>query len=78
MSHRQDGIVVVEKHGSIEHVDIANSKVDTAVQEAAARGQVISGYETLTPWETVKTFKIATAVCFGMAFSAATDGYQIA
>ena len=45
--------------------------------DAAARGQATSGYEALTPWETVKTFKWATAACFAAAFSAATDGYQI-
>lgn len=45
--------------------------------EAAAKGQGVSGYETLTLWETVKTFKVNTAYCFLVAFSAATDGYQI-
>jgi len=44
---------------------------------AAAVGQAASGYEDLTPWQTVKLFKVATAVCFAAAFSAATDGYQI-
>lgn len=45
--------------------------------EAAAQGQATTGFETLTLWETVKTFRIATLVCFAAAFSAATDGYQI-
>lgn len=45
--------------------------------EAAAKGQGVSGYETLSLWETVKTFKVNTAYCFLVAFSAATDGYQI-
>lgn len=49
---------------------------DIAV-EAAAKGQGVSGYETLSLWDTVKTFKVNTAYCFLMAFSAATDGYQI-
>ncbi|KAM0425875.1 hypothetical protein ACHAPT_008813 [Fusarium lateritium] len=47
------------------------------VLDAAAKGQATSGYESLTAWETVKTFKWAAATCFGAAFSAATDGYQI-
>ncbi|VUC26714.1 unnamed protein product [Clonostachys rosea] len=42
-----------------------------------ARGQAISGYESLSIFETVKTFKMATLICFLAAFSAATDGYQI-
>lgn len=57
------------------HDDVNNPK--DAVVDAAARGQAATGYEKLTPWETVKMFKISTAVCFAAAFSAATDGYQI-
>lgn len=45
--------------------------------EAAAKGQGISGYETLTIWETVMHFKFSSFVCFIVTFSAATDGYQI-
>lgn len=63
-----------------EHVE-AEERVDNPKDvaiDAAARGQAATGYETLTPWETVKTFKKSTAVCFMAAFSAATDGYQIA
>ena len=48
-----------------------------AAADAAMRGQATTGYETLTLWETVKMFKVSTAVCFFAAFSAATDGYQI-
>ncbi|KAF4809032.1 MFS transporter fmqE [Colletotrichum siamense] len=45
--------------------------------DAAAKGQGVSGYETLTLWETFKAFKVCSATCFAVAFSAATDGYQI-
>ncbi|KAE8395038.1 major facilitator superfamily domain-containing protein [Aspergillus alliaceus] len=41
------------------------------------KGQAVSGYERLGVWETIKTFRICTMVCFSMAFSAATDGYQV-
>ncbi|KAE9579552.1 hypothetical protein CGMCC3_g4093 [Colletotrichum fructicola] len=51
-------------------------KGDAAV-DAALRGQTVSGYESLTIWETAKLFKVATISCFVAAFSAATDGYQI-
>jgi len=47
------------------------------IVDAASQGQAVTGYERLTPWETIKTFKVCTAVCFAAAFSAATDGYQI-
>ncbi|KAH7109312.1 putative MFS alpha-glucoside transporter [Dendryphion nanum] len=54
-----------------------NVKSSDAAADAAIRGQAITGYEELTPWKTVKQFKMATAICFAAAFSAATDGYQI-
>ncbi|RDW74636.1 putative MFS alpha-glucoside transporter [Aspergillus mulundensis] len=62
----------------LEHVDTrtAPGKSEAAI-EAANRGQLVTGYEHLTVFETIKTFKLATLVCFAMAFSAATDGYQI-
>lgn len=52
-------------------------KTGHVVAEAIVKGQATSGYEDLTLWETVTTFKVATAACFLAAFSAATDGYQI-
>ena len=45
--------------------------------DAAARGQGTTGYEELSIWQTVKAFKVTSAVCFLAALSAATDGYQI-
>jgi hypothetical protein len=47
-----------------------------SIQDAATRGQGLTGYETLTPWETMKKFKLCTACVFVVAFAAATDGYQ--
>jgi hypothetical protein len=57
----------------VEDIDMSKD----AAANAAIRGQATTGYETLTLWETVKTFKVSTAACFLAAFSAATDGYQI-
>ncbi|KAM0260004.1 hypothetical protein ACHAPA_010450 [Fusarium lateritium] len=66
-----------------------NSKLDDEVGEfhveqafkapgvKVEAGQLSSGYESLSLWQTVKVFKVATAYCFAAAFSAATDGYQI-
>lgn len=45
--------------------------------DAATKGQITTGYEELGALETIKTFKLCTLICFAMAFSAATDGYQI-
>ncbi|KAF5241036.1 hypothetical protein FANTH_9253 [Fusarium anthophilum] len=69
-----------------EHTDIAIEQRETAgdgspakeaFMVAASKGQGLSGYETLSLWETCKAFKVCTAYCFLVAFSAATDGYQI-
>jgi hypothetical protein len=57
--------------------DEGNLKSSDVVADAATQGQAITGFEHLTPWQTVKQFKMATALCFAAAFSAATDGYQI-
>ncbi|KZL80761.1 mfs alpha-glucoside transporter [Colletotrichum incanum] len=65
----------------LEHADNAFEGRDVnpkhASLDAAAKGQGVSGYETLTLWETMKAFKLCSATCFAVAFSAATDGYQI-
>ncbi|KAI1013794.1 hypothetical protein LB503_010531 [Fusarium chuoi] len=55
------------------HVEQAMKASEVKVQA----GQLSSGYESLSLWQTVKVFKVATAYCFAAAFSAATDGYQI-
>ncbi|CEN61033.1 hypothetical protein ASPCAL07702 [Aspergillus calidoustus] len=68
----------VDVPGAVEKEHIEDSiKPREAAADAAAQGQAVSGYEGLSLWETIKTFKIATMVCFAAAFSAATDGYQI-
>ncbi|KAH7137793.1 putative transporter [Dactylonectria macrodidyma] len=48
-----------------------------AVLDAATKGQALTGYETLTPWETFKMFKWCTFYAFVAAFAAGADGYQI-
>jgi hypothetical protein len=48
-----------------------------SAQEAAARGQGVSGYEKLSVLHTIKKFKVNSLVCFLVTLSAATDGYQI-
>jgi hypothetical protein len=60
---------------SAEHRDVVDG--NPLEKEHAASGLGLSGYETLSLWETVKAFKMTTFVCFMMCFSAATDGYQI-
>ncbi|KAJ0290078.1 hypothetical protein Brms1b_000198 [Colletotrichum noveboracense] len=62
-----DDVGLENQHGNPKDVTL----------DAAAKGQGVSGYETLTLWETFKAFKVCSATCFAVAFSAATDGYQI-
>jgi hypothetical protein len=44
---------------------------------AAAIGQKATGYESLSPLETVRTFKMATLYSVLATFAAACDGYQV-
>ncbi|KAL2825990.1 hypothetical protein BDW59DRAFT_179737 [Aspergillus cavernicola] len=70
---------VTKNPRTIEHAETthdAPTKSDAAV-DAATRGQLATGYEHLSDLETIKTFELCTFVCFAIAFSAATDGYQI-
>jgi len=62
---------------SHDHVETA-LKPDDLAAVAVSQGQALSGYEHLTFWETVRTFKMASLVCLLSAFSAGADGYQIA
>jgi hypothetical protein len=64
-------------HFEGDHLEPCDDKAAQVVAETAIKAQATSGYEALTLWQTVTTFKVATAVCFFAAFSAATDGYQI-
>ena len=53
--------------------DATDAKLD-----AFSRGQVATGYETITILQTIKKFKMCFAVCFAATFAGATDGYQSA
>jgi NADH:ubiquinone oxidoreductase subunit F (NADH-binding) len=64
----------------VVHAETVNDDAipnDKALQDAATRGQGLTGYETLTPWETMKKFKACTAYVFIAAIAAGADGYQI-
>ena len=45
--------------------------------EAETRGQVLSGYEDLTVWQTMKAFPMPTFYCVIPSIAAAADGYQV-
>ncbi|ORX34051.1 sugar transporter [Kockovaella imperatae] len=57
----------------------ADATIDSggAKQDAFSRGQVATGFERLTVFQTVAKFKMCFAVCFAATFAGATDGYQI-
>ncbi|CAH0019588.1 unnamed protein product [Clonostachys rhizophaga] len=61
----------------VGHVESIKDPGQVAI-DTVGEGQAATGYETVTLWNTVKTFKIATACCFAAAFSAGADGYQMA
>ncbi|KAF6802055.1 MFS alpha-glucoside [Colletotrichum sojae] len=62
----------------LDRVETGPMKPAEIVSVAIAQGQITSGYETLTLWQTVKKFRLVSFVCFMAALSAATDGYQVA
>jgi hypothetical protein len=65
---------------SVEYIETMGDdalKPSEAVADAVTKGQALSGYEALSPWKTVNTFRLCSFICFAAAFSAATDGYQI-
>jgi hypothetical protein len=59
------------------HVEGRDHSGKNVAYDAETRGQGVSGYETLSAFQTVTKFKIAAFVCFLVTFSAAADGYQI-
>ena len=48
-----------------------------ALQDAEARGQQESGYESLGACATIKKFRRTAMYMFFVTFAAATDGYQV-
>ncbi|KAJ3454845.1 hypothetical protein MRS44_013445 [Fusarium solani] len=65
----------------VDHRETANEAAQAPndiASDAAAKGQGLTGFESLSVWETIKTFKMNCLLCFLVSFSAATDGYQIA
>ncbi|KAJ6027072.1 general substrate transporter [Penicillium canescens] len=79
MTSNIDNKTATEKVAT-EHQDRIETPIKPSeiVTDAVAKGQVTSGYETLSWWQTVRKFKLVSFICFMAAFSAATDGYQVA
>lgn len=67
--------VYANEYPQVEHGIDKNA--NETVNDAYARGQMASGFETMSIPQTVKTFKRAFLICFLATFAAATDGYQI-
>lgn len=70
-----------DKTQDVAHLEgtISNGpeKPANILDDAAAKGQVLSGFEELGAIATIKKFKRAFLFCFMSAFSAACDGYQV-
>ena len=74
-------IAVNDNKQDVAHLEgtISNGpeKPANIVDDAAAKGQVLSGFEELGAIATIKKFRRAFLFCFMSAFSAACDGYQV-
>ena len=73
---KEDGLTGKTTHHHDEQPEAA-LKAGEITADAAAKGQLATGFESLTFWQTIKTFKVATACCVLAAFSAGADGYQL-
>jgi hypothetical protein len=71
----KDAVNIVEYQENVENGAPTTAK--DVVADAADKGQGLTGYESLTWWQTVLKFKISSLVCFMVAISGGTDGYQI-
>ncbi|WVF65283.1 hypothetical protein IAT40_000006 [Kwoniella sp. CBS 6097] len=68
-----------EEKADILHAELPGNEqgVIDAKDDAYQKGQLATGYETLSIPQTAKKFKWAFAYCFLATFAGATDGYQI-
>ncbi|KAH7025669.1 general substrate transporter [Microdochium trichocladiopsis] len=75
---KNDGTVATTQHHEVHNDRLeASLKPDEATADAVAKGQLATGFENMTLWQTISTFKIASACCVLAAFSAGADGYQV-
>ncbi|KAM5341283.1 hypothetical protein ACJ41O_014314 [Fusarium nematophilum] len=72
--------IVKDEKDVAQHHEVADEAAHSPKNlstEAVAKGQGVTGYENLTPWQTIMKFKWNALFCFLVTISAATDGYQI-
>jgi hypothetical protein len=80
MSHTKEDDTpapTVEQIEGIGHSSQTPEDLKGLPSTAAAHGQGLTGYEHLGVWASIKKFKVAFAICFLAAISAAAEGYQI-
>ncbi|KAL2843339.1 general substrate transporter [Aspergillus pseudoustus] len=67
----------VEQIEATSHTGQSPEDLKGLSSTATAHGQGLTGYEHLGVWASIKKFKVASAICFLTAISAAAEGYQI-
>lgn len=65
----------IEHHDNDAEHHLPTSKDDN-IADAYNKGQIATGYESISIPQTIMKFKMACFVCFLATFAAATDGYQ--
>ncbi len=71
----------MERKESINHTEESafgiDAKAQAVVHDATARGQMLTGYEELTSYQTLKTFKMSVLYSVLATIAGAADGYQV-
>jgi hypothetical protein len=87
-STRDDHVTALE-HDDAKHditmVENADGQEKSALPQLDAsdqsladmKGQTLTGYEDLSLWQTVVTFKKTSLMCLAVTFSAACEGYEV-
>ena len=72
MDNKQEVEMLESEKPSVHYVEHASAKA-----EQDMRGQELTGYEDLTLFQTLKTFKKTSLLCLAVTFTAAAEGYEV-
>jgi hypothetical protein len=72
MDNKQEVEMLESEKPSVHYVEDASAEA-----EQDMRGQELTGYEDLTLFQTLKTFKKTSLLCLAVTFTAAAEGYEV-
>jgi hypothetical protein len=72
MDNKQEVEMLESEKPSVHYVEHASAEA-----EQDMRGQELTGYEDLTLFQTLKTFKKTSLLCLAVTFTACAEGYEV-